>query len=133
MKRYEAVDNRRKLNYILIMEDFHDNVELKDMQVMFRERMIKIREMDDTGRYHCRSWSITREQANLLIQDINKDKDKEIKYQVFGNNNIYNKSRSAGDFHNCFTWAREKIHNIRDERITLPEQWTSLPLKLVFI
>ena len=69
------------------------------------------------------SWSITRSQAELLHQDILQDKSNPPDYQVSGDKSLVAKS-SSNEGHSCFTWAREKLHNLNDPRVQLPEKYT---------
>jgi len=68
-------------------------------------------------------WSITKAQAKSLHDDILKDKANPPKYQVSGDKSLVAKS-SGNEGHSCFTWAREKLHNLNDDRIQLPEKYT---------
>jgi|GEM_PF-2580360 len=115
--RFDLVDNEEKPGYALIVDKTFQNIDPKEMKTVFCKDLMK------QEKVYCKSWSITHTQALSLIQDIQQDKIKMIKYYVSGDKSIFVKSTS-NDGHSCFTWAREKLHNLNDERIQLPEKWT---------
>lgn len=117
--RYHLVSDEYNPGYAKIIEASFYNIELEQLRTTFLKQVIKhaiFREV---------SWSINEGQAQVLLQDINQDKEKSIEYLVSGSESIVAKCKST-DVHNCFTWAREKLHNLRDERIQLPEIFTDL-------
>ena len=69
------------------------------------------------------SWSITKQQATALHNDILKDKENPPTYQISGDTSLVAKSLSW-EGHSCFSWACEKLHNLKDERIIIPKKYT---------
>lgn len=92
-------------------------VDLQDARMTLLENILKREEV------YSISWSIIKQQANALHTDILRDKANPPKYQVSGDSSLIAKSSSA-EGHSCFTWAREKLHNLEDERIRLPEKYS---------
>ncbi len=92
-------------------------VDVKDAKTALLEDILRGEEV------YSISWSITKQQATALHNDILKDKANPPKYQVSGDASLVAKSSSV-EGHSCFTWAREKLHNLEDERIRLPEKYT---------
>ncbi len=117
--RYDMVDDRAKRGYAKIKEKSFNNIEPGQLSEKFLKDVIK------DAAFCAKSWRITDVQGQFLIEDINQDKEKSIKYLISGSESIVAKLSST-NAHNCFTWARKKLHNLRDERIQLPEIWTDL-------
>ncbi len=92
-------------------------VDAKDAKTALLEDILRGQEV------YSISWSITKQQATALHNDILKDKQNPPTYQVSGNTSLVAKSISI-EGHSCFTWAREKLHNLEDVRIRLPEKYT---------
>lgn len=69
------------------------------------------------------SWHISPIQAAMLDSDVLNDQriadssPPPMKYSVFGNQSAL-ASSSSHEGHNCFTWAREKLLNLKDTSIT---------------
>jgi len=117
--RYDLVDNEKEQGYALIVSKFLPEIEPNEMKFAFCKELMKQEEV------YCKAWSISRQKSLLLFQDIEQDRTKKIKYFISGKNSIFVKSMSI-DGHSCFTWAREKLYNLDDERIKkgIPEKWT---------
>jgi len=80
-------------------------------------------EMMNNEEVYKRAWSITKQQAELLHEDIRKEQTTPPIYQVSGDKSLIAKS-SSREGQSCFSWAREKLHNLKDDRIQLPEKYT---------
>ncbi len=117
--RYDLVDNKSKPGLALIVDKPLYNIEPTQLKVTFCRELMK----QETF-YH-QSWSIPYAQAQALIADVNRDKEKVIEYCVSGSESIFAKSTHT-NAHSCFTWAREKLHNLENEKIQLPGNWMDL-------
>ncbi len=92
-------------------------IDLEDARVALLEDILRGEEV------YSISWSITKQQVIGLHNDILRDKANPPRYQISGSTSLIAKSSSA-EGHSCFTWAREKLHNLADDRIRLPEKYT---------
>lgn len=60
------------------------------------------------------AWGIAQNQHDSLMADIEKDKKSPPLYGVLGNETIsYSEPK-----HSCFTWAREKLFNLKEDEIS---------------
>lgn len=94
-----------------------------DIIVQPTETKEAVKQILNEDMVHGICWSITRQQAESLHQDILEDSKKPIQYQLSGDRSLLAKSNSM-EGHSCFTWAREKLHNLKDERIHLDEKYS---------
>ncbi len=117
LKRYDLVENRTNPEYADILDRSLDDVDPEQMGLVFRRDLMK------QATFYHQSWSISYEKVQILIEDVDGDKRKRIEYCMSGSESLYAKS-SYNNPHSCFTWAREKLHNLEEERIRLPEHWT---------
>jgi len=117
--KYELVDNNKKPGYCLIVSKYLHDISPKEMKMAFCRDLMKQEEV------LCKAWSISRQKALLLIDDAERDKTQDMKYFVSGKNSIFVKSMST-EGHSCFTWAREKLYNLDDDRIKrdIPEKFS---------
>ena len=69
------------------------------------------------------AWSIDKQQAESLHEDILKDRDNPPVYQVSGDKSLIAKS-SSKEGQSCFSWARHKLHNLKDERVRMSEKYS---------
>lgn len=68
-----------------------------------------------------RSWYINSDDALLLLQSIQAERGKEFPFNILGKQSILTASSATSSSkesgHNCFTWAREKLHSVKDDSI----------------
>jgi len=91
----------------------------KRMVVGIADRKFELAKMLKYGDFVALSWGIQKDQAKRLCEEIKMDKIRPPQYHISGRESFLVRSRSQ-TAHNCFTWAREKLHNLNDERINLP-------------
>jgi len=70
-----------------------------------------------------RAWSLPKQQAELILEDIRKEQTTPPIYQVSGDKLLIAKS-SSREGQSCFSWARQKLHNLKNDSIKLPEKYT---------
>lgn len=71
---------------------------------------------------YAKSWNISRDQAQELIQNVKRDQETKIFYNISGDESMSGSISQASSLkrgHNCFTWSREKLRQLKDERITI--------------
>jgi len=118
LRRYDLLldsesNENKALIYIKPEKKFHP----QEAQHVFHNDFLKNEEV------YSIAWSITCEQAFELNEDILIDMKSPPNYQVSGDQSIIAKSFSK-EGHSCFSWAREKLHNLNDERIRLPGKYS---------
>ncbi len=115
--KIELVNNKEKDGYALIVEKCLHDVSPNDLKNVYLKDIVEHYEV------YSKSWSLPRSKVQLLLEDIEKDKQKVFKYAYLGNRSVFTKSSSVQG-HNCFTWAREKLFNLNEEKIKrdLPEK-----------
>lgn len=113
VRRYDLVihDDRKNYSQILILPPDDTQAEVKT-----------VANLTKGDKCYYQSWIITREQAAQLHKNILRDKDianspEGIRYFVSGDQSLIGKS-SLKQGHSCFTWAREKLIEIEDNRKT---------------
>lgn len=111
--RYDLVVNGQREDLAKILTMSRHDIPLSQVREAL-ENLIKLSGDDDE--LYCRSWPLSRQQAAKLDADIEKDKEKQIRYSVLGD---YSFSASK-EGHSCFSWAREKINNLQDPSIVVP-------------
>ncbi|MEM7361681.1 MAG: hypothetical protein AAF335_01570 [Bacteroidota bacterium] len=116
IRRYDLV-KKGESGFSKIIKKEQASIGIGEMKNMFSLFFLK----QDT--FYCKTWNIRKEQATSLDQDIVSDTHKEIRYCVSGDKSLLAASMNSSG-HSCFTWAREKLHNLEDERIELPEKVT---------
>jgi hypothetical protein len=109
IKRYDLVKDSKKPGYAVIVDKIIDALDIHDMKEKFCQDFL------NQETVYCKTWSITRAQAAALHQDIMQDKSKSIRYLTSQCKN--------NEGQNHFTWVCEKLHNLNDKRIQLPEKW----------
>jgi len=115
--RYDLfIDSGNKENRALINR-IEKKFQLDQAQSVFKKEILKDEEV------YGLAWSITYEQAVELNEDILNDQKNPPIYQVSGDKSLIAKS-SSNEGHSCFSWAREKLHNLKDERIKLPPKYS---------
>lgn len=118
LRRYDLfIDKENAEGKALIYIKPEVILDLQDARITLLEDILKGEEV------YSISWSITKQQVIALHNDILRDKANPPKYQISGDASLIAKSTSV-EGHSCFTWAREKLHNLADERIRLPEKYT---------
>ena len=114
LRRYDLFTDQNKASQGLVKIK-EELVAPKDIEKLLKEFL-------KGESFYCQTWSITRGQAQHLHQDVLADQAKSIPYFILGNKNVFAKSTPAPSTqgHNCFTWAREKLHKLNDGAIQLP-------------
>jgi hypothetical protein len=115
--KLHLVNDRNNPGRGLILIDLYTDILKKDIETFIKTTLLK------QSTFECKSWSISLEQALSLYADAKADREKEIHYRVLGNKSIFVKSTHSMLIHNCFTWAREKLHKLNDPTIQLPEKY----------
>lgn len=109
LRRYDFVaDRQREGKAVIITRNF--SVPVADARGTVLGVLLRDEEV------YARTWGITRDQAQQLHQDALRDQGTPPDYQVSGNKSIVAKSFDA-EGHSCFTWAREKLLNLHDDRM----------------
>ena len=69
--------------------------------------------------WYKKSWAVTAKQASTLIANIKEDEFKTIPYSISGIESVSGSSNSGSSKsgHNCFTWARQKLRDLKEPRI----------------
>ena len=116
IRRYDLVIDDERPKFVEII-DKEIRVKLKDLKNTFYKDFLK------QSVFFCKTWSLSLNQAELLHKDIIADQSNDIMYFVSGDKSIMG-SFSGIKGHSCFTWAREKLHNLNDKRIQLPEKFS---------
>ncbi|MEM7361680.1 MAG: hypothetical protein AAF335_01565 [Bacteroidota bacterium] len=116
IRRYDLV-KKGESGFSKIIKKEKKNINISEMESIFCKEFLK------RNTFCCKTWSIRKRQAASLDQDVVLDINKDIRYCRLGNRSLVAASTNSTG-HSCFTWAREKLHNLEDRRIELPEKIT---------
>jgi hypothetical protein len=109
-------------NLAIILIDSYSNIEKINIEEIFRQCIVKQCE------FYYLSWNISRIQALSLWEDAKVDQRKTIHYHILresmSTKSFENNNQEKAHIHNRFSWAREKLHNLKDSNINLPEEYT---------
>jgi hypothetical protein len=67
-----------------------------------------------------KNWIITPLLAKTLDDSIQQQVGIEVPYNILGNTSY----SASNEGHNCFTWARDTLHQLNDPNIKVEERWT---------
>jgi hypothetical protein len=119
VRRYDLFINEAREGYSLIKYNEVTAGTPSDIQAEFNKLIWKATAAPLAKLYY-KSWNIIPSQVLALHQDIKNDEKNPPKYNISGNENITGASTTTGSLargHSCFTWAREKLRNLKDPRI----------------
>lgn len=112
--RYDLFEDQQDKQKAFINIDSKMNIALTDMDEAVE---LAVRLSPENDKLYYLSWQVTRDQAEQLHHNILVDKQSDIEYVILGDKSI-SASRTG---HSCFTWAREKLHQLNDSSIQVKE------------
>ena len=117
--RYHLVDHDDGSGRAMVLGNARSKYDIKKDARRMLEVLTRARE------FCGHAWSMSRDKVNTLINSIEADTTKHIRYEFFGAGSLFVRSKSS-EGHNCFSWAREKLLELKDERVEkmLTKRWT---------
>ena len=119
---YSSIPNGR-IRFCLFISD--SEIDLENNPLIFRckEWMMDLNPNDEIAIINNKPWYINKEDANRLITSIKQDEKNPPIFNIFGKNSVSTRSNpnaiGKDNVYNCFTYAKEKIDNLKIASINI--------------
>ncbi|CAM4387817.1 MAG: hypothetical protein LEGION0398_MBIBDBAK_01140 [Legionellaceae bacterium] len=115
--RYDFVINENNDSFGIVKAERYRNIPLNDMLSGLKE---VVRFDNNNDELYFKSWMVNPSLANPLDENIKNQEKLSFPYNALGKTSY----STSNEGHNCFTWAREELHKLKQSDIQVEEKWT---------